>query len=268
MLFSGGLTINHWLDQPPSMSPNVRAASLHFAAYLQAHHLADREPIVLLFPPLAPNVIGLQFNSLLATLPPSRIPHVYVYVGSPTMYLSDAPTTYRSDNWTTSSRYFYPYVAQVAKTRPPTFVIRDLNPYYYTAWVKLHPSSIRSDGIAQVAGSRLPPAGHVPRPARDAYLPNTITQYASLAAVMLILMLCGLGWSGFFLPQTGDPLSTALAAPAIGLAVIAVTGTLLSTAGIGLTGTPGIAIVAAIAISGWVLRLVGTREPAHHAGGE
>jgi hypothetical protein len=94
--------------------------------------------------------------------------------------------------------------------------------------------------------------------------PGTSDVVVDAFALAALLAVVGIGWSVALAP--GDLLARAGLAMAFGLAVLAIAGTVAGRVGLPLRGAPGMALVIATALGGWIVkrvRLLRTR-PAQH----
>ena len=192
-------------------------------------------------------------NVIRAAMPPDRVADVYVYVGTPQNFLAGIPTIRGDDEYDALSRLYLHDIPQDPQQPPVGFV---LAPFNRTPDATADPDVFRwSRGVfATIPGpSPLPPA-------RDPLEPSSPTGIALAAIAILVLTgAVGFGWARW---AGLDLLSAIAAAPAFGVATLALGGVASDRLGLRLSGGLGSTIVTLFAAGAGYLLLVVQRQSA------
>jgi len=239
-----------------STKPFVDPAQLRQAAlagaYLDAAGVPDSAPFVVIIGPQGWNDVGLMGHILRAGLPPERVPHLYVYVGTPESFLAGQPLD------TAVSRFYFQAVRPIVGQHPPAVVLRSFNAKPFGTWAQAHPDGVIADALAIVDGPR--PAGEVAA-AGLGVGPFSWWKLGLIGTASAILLgLVGLGWALAMLRRWLRPAELLAIAPAVGIAVLVVLGIVADRLGIRLIGTGGALVVVVAAAAGGVLATVMARR--------
>ncbi len=208
--------------------------------------------------------VGQALRRLRAQAPPSRVPDIFIYLGTPEHLLAGEPTVEPGNTAFNADSALFLRLDRDALARNPVIIVpRAFFAHYYRA-TGSHTQWPKTDEFIVVRG---------PAPAASATTPEGLPAQGmlGLAAVTLLVLLAlsvaGSGWSTL----TPAPWGARLAlAPAFGVATVALGGLVADRAGLGLSGGGrGLTIVAAVTVLGWVpfavTRLVARRQ--HHEPG-
>ena len=190
-------------------------------------------------------------NVIRAAMPPSRVPDVYVYVGSTANFLAGKPTTRDNLEYDTLSRTSL-HDVPVDPPRPATVFV--LTPFNRTPQGRSSSELVRwSRGVFASRPGPSPLAM-----ATDPLRPSSAIgiAFASIA-VLALLWVAGYGWSRASLE---DPVSAVAAAPAFGVAILILAAIALERGGVPLTGSWSPTIVSTIGGGGGYVWLLAQRK--------
>lgn len=201
------------------------------------------------------------FHVLRTALPPEVMSRTLVYLGSPSDLLAGRPTLRPTPpTFDRASLQHWPSVRAVLDRHP----IALLMPAFHRDFARVvaaEPSWRVAPGLAVVQGPR--PSGPV-EPFASTPGPTSALRLALLAVAFLCLLaVTGGGWTGV-LVEAGW-IERIAVAPAFGIATLVLGGVIWDRLGLGLDGGAGAALVAAVAVPGWVtfvLTLARTRRAA------
>jgi hypothetical protein len=246
-----------WLDTRPYMEPRKAREAANVAAYLDRAGVPVGHPVVFVVEDIGPNpefFVALMAHTIRTAMPPERIPHVYVYVGDPDVYLEERPDVRHdgSEHDGVAWRYFRDLRPVLASADPVAVITPAFNIRHYEDWMSRHAGSEVAPDVSVVTG-----------PVPGAPVPSAATPVGPLSAfvltmlaglVLLVLFLAGLGWA-LALPRHNEPGErfTALAmAPAVGVAGVILAGLALDRLGLRLTGVAGASVIPIVAAGGWI----------------
>jgi hypothetical protein len=190
-----------------------------------------------------------RLNAVRALAPDPGFLDVALYVGDERTLLQGRPTTRPADaRFQAISARTWPSVREILDEEPVVLVVRTwVTP---EAWRRIVGSSPRvGPDLAVVRGPV--PSGEI-RPVRAGRLPLAEAA-ARVAVVLAVLGLIGGGWAS---ATTGGSVAHAEAiglAPAAGLAAVTLAGILAVLAGWDPGGSPGLILVGAVGIAGWIV---------------
>jgi hypothetical protein len=239
-----------------STKPFVDPAQLRQAAlagaYLDAAGVPESAPFVVIIGPKGWNDVGLMGHILRAGLPPGRVPHLYVYVGTPESYQAGRPLA------TAVSKSYFRAVRPIIGREPPAVVLRSFNASNFGSWAEAHPDRVIADALGVVAGP--PPSGQVVAPGLGVG-PFPWWKLGLLGTgCALVLGLVGLGWALAMLRRWLRPAELLAISPAVGIAVLVVLGIVADRLGVRLIGAGGAAVVGVAAVAGGALAAVLARR--------
>jgi hypothetical protein len=244
-----------WLRETPYMTPDEVRAATRAAAWAEATPRAT--PLVFLVDNRSPTLSFLTAragNVLRAAVPPGRVRHVYLYVGSPRNYLAGRPTLYGPQALAhdTFSREYLREL-RAAGGHPVAFVLRPFNPSGF-AGSQRHDTGVKVAPGVVVLGS--PPAH--PVPFAGVISPTPSWRYVA-AGVELLALLCaiGLGWA---LAWTSGVLDGLAVAAGAGVTVLVLAGLALDRAGALIVGGAPRYLAAALAVLGYGVAFVVRRR--------
>ena len=244
-----------WLRETPFMaSDEVRAAT---GADAWADATPPGTPLVFLVDNRTSTLSFLTAragNIIRSALPPSRIRHVYLYVGSPRNYLAGRPTVYgpQALEHDTFSREYLREI-RAAGGHPVAFVLQPFNPSGF-AGSQRHGFGVKVAPGVVVLGSPPAHAGTFP----GAIRPTSSWRFVA-AGVELLVLLCaiGLGWA---LAWTSGVLDGLAVATAVGVAVLVLAGVALDRSGVLIGGDAPRYVAPALAVLGYVVAYVRRRD--------
>jgi hypothetical protein len=191
------------------------------------------------------------FRRVRAQAPGAYMTKVSTYLGDPEKLLAGQQTT-RPDVPgfdAVAGRYW----TSLAPTLGDVSVVLIIVPFNqnYKAIADRHPDWQIAPGVLLAKGP-LPPADltFADPPVR----PATRDLVLQTVASVLLLILCGLGWSVSLL-KSGWTVRLMMS-PSLGMAAISLVGILGGRAGVSMMGTPMVALTAVAAASGWILPAV------------
>jgi hypothetical protein len=189
-------------------------------------------------------------NVIRATLPADRVADAYVYVGDSADLRKGLPTIRGHVQYDTLSRVL---LSQIPPGPQAIFVVRDLNRV---------PAALTDPTLFRwtpAVTSSVPNPRSLP-PLADELTPSSPRQIAlASAGILALLLITGLGWS---LWAFGPTLEGVAAAPALGVAMLAIVALASERAGVPLTGSIGpTLIVVATAAVGFGLMTRRLRRP-------
>ena len=191
------------------------------------------------------------FRRVRAQAPGQYMTKVSTYLGDPEKLLAGQPTIRAGDTGfnTVASRY-WTSLAPTLGDVSVVFVIVPFNQNFKNIYAR-HPDWQIAPGVLLAKGP-LPPADltFADPPVR----PATRDLVLQTVASVLLLILCGLGWSVSLL-KSGWTVRLMMS-PALGMAAISLVGILGGRAGVSMMGTPMVALTAVAAASGWILPAV------------
>ena len=189
-------------------------------------------------------------NVIRATLPLDRVADAYVYVGDSANLRLDRPTVRGHIQYDTLSRAL---LSQIPPGPRAIFVVKDLN---RVPEALSDPTLFRwTPGVTSSV-----PGPRDLAPLADELTPSSPAQITlASAGILALLLLAGLGWS---LWAFGPSLEAVALAPALGAAMLAITGLATERSGIPITGSAGpTLILVATAAAGFAFRRCGRRTP-------
>lgn len=189
-------------------------------------------------------------NVIRATLPPDRVADAYVYVGDSAQLRKGLPTVRGHVQYDTLSRVL---LSQIPPGPEAIFVIQDLNRV---------PAALTDPTLFRwtpAVTSSVPDPRPLP-PLAGELTPSSPVQIAvASASIFALLLIAGLGWSVW---AFGPTLEAVAAAPALGVAMLALIGLVFERAGMPVTGSIGpTLIVMATTGGGFGLRSWAQRRP-------
>ena len=208
------------------------------AEYLEGVPSRDR-PVIF----LTRGIPRLLDRAVKSVVPPAKILDTWVFVGGPADLalvdrapdeLSEEAASWLADAWPrepSSVLHRDPIVIQVGGASPPR------------AGVALAP------GVTVISGPTPGPVYERPPPYAFGWVELLTGTLAAFAALVVI----GWGWTGALLDIS--PASTFGSAPAMGLATLALSGTIVARLGAPLRGAGAIGVVVVTAATGWTLYL-------------
>ena len=259
-----------WVTFRPVVRPMLVREAGEAALALQRAHISVFKPVVFAVEDQSTDPwsqVWLLAHTIRAGLPPERLPTVYFSVALPwhalptrsspgagssgTGFSSSGPSAGASGT-NTGSTPFWQYardVRTVAFDDPVVFVTASSNPFF-GRWVQTHPDSLVAPGLALVSGgeqiARVRAAGSPAAPTR-----MSAARLAGLAlAAVVILYLVGIGWCRTLFGDLLHARDRILLAPAVGLGLTVLGGTLLNAIGIPLRGAGAWVILALIGAAG------------------
>ncbi|MEX0754047.1 MAG: hypothetical protein WD556_02875 [Actinomycetota bacterium] len=244
------LTAASWSARPPFVNA-VRLAQVEEIARI-VDGVEPGTPVVVVAD--APSLPGYgatpAIRRIRAVLDPSRVGDVHAFLGEPDDLLAGRPTVRIGDPaFTKASRELWAATGP-AIAAAPVIVLSRLYYKDFDATALAHPEAAVGDGLL-VLGSPLPPAAITARSA-----PSVAFLAFATLGLALVIGIAGIGWSWTLLAaRAADRIALA---PAVGLAVLAISGLVADRVGIAIGSVGGIAIVVVAAVAGWV-PLVGRR---------
>jgi len=171
---------------------------------------------------------------------------VLVFVGHAADVLHGQPSTWGSPAYNSFARMLFQPVLQAYRKGAPILIGRALDPQEWPWAASITPRSIGPD-LVILRGPW--PRPKTTSPGRFFPLPHWYTQIGMALVMLLILWLCGAGWSRLALPEAPAQIR-ATVAPAFGATGIAVTTLLAGRLAHHLGGWPGaLGLAAALAAS-------------------
>jgi hypothetical protein len=240
---------NRWLHGNPwTDAGKIRDAELA-AAYLDAAGAASSRPVVFLVNTTDWNGVSLMGDSMRLGLPPERMPHAVLFVGSPDDYLRGEPAD------TPLARRYFRAVERVSDQNPIALITPAFSHRDFGRWAREHPEKIFSSRVGVVGGPAPPPGSFVE--ARSLNGPpvgriNPVRLGILAVGTLLAIFAIGLGWAMALLGRWLMPRHVIAVAPALGIAALVVGGTFLDRVGVRLVGAPGAAAAVAVAAAGWL----------------
>jgi hypothetical protein len=221
-------------------------------AYLDSTGVPEDAPFVVILGPKDWNDVGLMGHILRAGLPPARVPHLYVYVGTPESYRAGKPVD------TLVSKSYFGNVRSMLAEHPPALILRSFNPVNFASWAGSHPRTVLSSALAVVEGPE--PGGSVVAPDLGVG-PLRWWKLALLGlACWMILTLVGLGWALAGLRRWLRPAELIGISPAVGIAALLILGIAADRLGIRLVGAGGaLVVIAAAGMGAGLFALVRSR---------
>lgn len=254
----------NWLTNRPFMEPRKAREAANAAAYLEAAGVPPDRPVVFVVEDLGPNpefFVALMAHTIRAAVPPERIPHVYLYVGSPDVFLEGRPDVLHdgSEHDGVAWRYFRDLRPLVAAGDPVAVITPAFNIRHYAAWVSEHRGSIVAPGVSVVSGPL--PDREVPEAATPVGPLSSVVLTFLSGVVLLVLFLAGLGWSLALHRERGPGgrFAALAMAPAVAVAAVVLAGLAVDRLGLRLTEGAGAAVIPVVAVAGWIA--AGIRAP-------
>jgi hypothetical protein len=250
---AGWLGYREWFfsTKPFTDATQYRQAAL-VGSYLDAAHVPEDQPFVVIVGSKDWNTVGLVGHILRAGMPPERVPEMYVYVGAAQTYLAKRPID------TPQSRAYFQRIRPVYSADPPAVILASFDPGFYGDWVGQHPASEMTGGLAVVHGPP-PPSGLRASGPRVGPIPWWKLGFLGLGC-LVVLAVSGLGWSFAMLRRWVRPVEVLAAAPAVGIAMLAVLGIVADRLGVRLIGAGGVLTFLATAGLGGLVALLGARR--------
>src|SRR5206468_4646844 len=140
-------------------------------------------------------------------------------------------------------RPFWVSTRSVLAQQPSILVLAALAPDQFTQTLT-HGGRQVAPGVAILVRGTDPPAPNsLPLSPLPRAVPSPPVGVLLAAAVMVLLVGCGIGWSALAFGRRADPLITFGAAPAVGAAVVILAALVPARAGAGVGGPVGVVIV-------------------------
>ncbi|MBI3648042.1 MAG: hypothetical protein HY240_04755 [Actinobacteria bacterium] len=197
------------------------------------------------------------FRRIRALVPADRAADVYVYLGDPANLLAGRPTL-KPDvpEYDAVSTLYWEALAPILRAAPPVVLAVD---GYTPGAAQLaldRPQDVVAPGVVVLHG----PAPVTVARLRVPAVPTLSALVADAARVLLLVGLVGLGWS-VGLVRT-ELLSRLALAPAMGQAVLVVSGVLAGRAGVALHGPSAVRLAVGVGAAGWLWTLasIGARR--------
>jgi hypothetical protein len=227
---AGLVAHGQWFAVRPWTNPEALADVGVAAGYLDAAGVPPDRPVVFVVGTTDWNTAGLYGHMVRAALPPARIPHAHLFVGTPQDYVARRP----SDS--AVSRASFERLRSVLPRRPVAVAVA-MPRQTALAWLQAHPDLVITERVAVVEGPS-PPPGLRPQGPPVGGIP-----FWKLAAIavgsLAALGLVGLGWARTLLRPWVGPAQLLALAPAVGVAVLVLGGVLADRLGFRLQGAVG-----------------------------
>jgi hypothetical protein len=189
-----------------------------------------------------------------ASLPASRIGHVYLFIGTPEDYLARRPLQTPNGPSALSVRYLGTLAPTYAEN-PVALVLYSYNADAYSRWAESHPEDLVARNVALVRGPRPQTAVTFAKPPFGGL--GALWVGVLGVASMSLLAAVGLGWAILLLGRWLRPLWLLALSPAVGIAALVLSGVLVDRVGIRLVGAGGVFAVVLGAASSWVVLGIG-----------
>jgi len=230
------VTYDLWRQRIPSFTEG-QAQQASAAGWYLEHHPKGPAIIVVSSPAYAK--LDRDVRSM---MPPSQITRPRLFIGAVADLLLGVPTPAESRRFTLESERTFRDVKPLLSQDPIIIAL--------SAFGRSFDAPIPGDEIAPgVTVVRGPGTGTRNAPPVDIY-PGNARVVADALLVLAMLWLAGLGWSRRLIGPRR--LAVASAAPAVGLAALALFGVVLGVAGVPLGGAWAVGIVVLTAALGWV----------------
>lgn len=225
-------------------------------AWSYAETLPGSRPVILVVDKA--NVTLSDFYQVVADAvgPPERTERVLVFLGRSSDLLAGHPTTFRTADEDRLARQVFDDVRSALESGAPILAGRTLDPEGFSR-VRTAGGQILGDTIAVVRGPRVAgvPATPALRP-----VPPAPTLLWEAVAMLVLLVLCGVGWSRILLPDVTLGVQLG-AAPALGFVNVAVVALVFERLGADMRGGAAIAVFAIAAASSALALLWSTLRP-------
>ena len=240
------------LEAQPMMEPNTYAVLRTAANYLIQERV-DAPVIVVVDGEQGTPSLGMiqAFRRVRAVVPGHLVSRTVVYLGDPDQLLAGRPTTRpeqpKFDNVARS------YWARIGPYRGPDSVVLVLAPFHrsYGEVQQRHPDWEIGPGVLLAQGPA-PTTGVVA--GDEPIRPPAGDLIATTALLVVLLLVCGFGWSASLL-RVGWVERIAFA-PAFGAASLTVAGLVVARAGAAMRGAPMVAAAIVAAGGGWAVMAV------------
>jgi hypothetical protein len=251
-----------WFRNRPWIETNKIEQAGTVASYLQAAGVPAGRPVVFVVGTRDPNGAGLMGHEIRAAIPPERIRHTYLFVGSGDDFLA------RRAEPDPVSHLYLRRMGDVFDDDPVAVITSSYNDAFFEAWVAAHPDSAIAPNVAVVQGppppASLPPTA--PAGVSVARVPPVWEFGLMAAGAFAILTLAGLGWAAALPRRWLRPLEVMALAPTMGLGALilgAVSADRLGFRPSGLSGalTPVAVGLAGAALALWTARRSEASEP-------
>jgi hypothetical protein len=214
-------------------------------AYLEAAGVPAERPVVFIVSTTDGSTAALWGHMIRAALSPDRIPHTYLYVGSPEEFLTRRPAQ------SAVSRSSFGQVEPLYEADPVAVLPFSFNQAAYDRWTSAHPETDIESRVAVVQGPRPPERLPDPDAVGPPVGPIPWWMLGLLAAgSMAVLGLAGLGWTIAGVGRWLRPGEVIALSPAVGVAALVVGGVVADALGLRLAGVGGAVVPVLMALLG------------------
>jgi hypothetical protein len=229
-------TYDLWRQRIPSFTEEQARQAAAAGWYLERH---PRGPAIVVVS--SPSLAKMD-RDVRSMMPPSQIPRPRLFIGAVADLLIGVPTPAESRRFSVASQRTFRDVKPLLSRDP---IIISLSAFG-RSFDQPIPGRAIAPGVIVVRG---PATGAATAPPFDIY-PGNARVVLDALLVLSMLAVAGVGWSRRLIGR--QRLAVACAAPAVGLAALALFGVTLGIAGVPLGGGWAVAIVVLTSALGWV----------------